>query len=209
MLLSSPTSSLAELACGPSWHPLRVGRGYLRNLQPVRSVHVGCAIKMDEDSDNPVYFWMPKDKPFGAFSHWYFAETKDGDKTVYPTMEHYMMYQKALLFGDHEIAKEILSLHTPAEVKEAGRRVHGFERAKWTACREQIVFNGNLLKYTQHQDLQRLLLDTGSRLLVEASPEDRIWGIGYSAADASKHRGTWGLNLCGKAISNVRAKLSN
>ncbi|KAL3145484.1 hypothetical protein ABBQ32_003309 [Trebouxia sp. C0010 RCD-2024] len=168
----------------------------------------GCATKMNESpSDNPLYFWMPAEPTHGAFSHWHVAETKGDDSNIYPTVEHYMMYHKALLFGDQVIAKEVLLLQTPAEVKEAGRRVHGFDRDKWTACREQIVFNGNFLKYTQHQELQRLLLETGSRLLVEASPEDRIWGIGYSAADASQHRGTWGQNLCGKALDKVRAKL--
>ncbi|KAL3136684.1 hypothetical protein ABBQ38_005920 [Trebouxia sp. C0009 RCD-2024] len=150
---------------------------------------------------------MPADPTYGAFSHWHVAETEGDDSNIYPTVEHYIMYHKALLFGDQDIAKEVLLLQSPAEVKEAGRKVHGFDRDKWTACREHIVFDGNFLKYTQHQDLQRLLLETGSRLLVEASPQDRIWGIGYSAADASQHRGTWGQNLCGKALDKVRAKL--
>ena len=171
-------------------------------------MHKGRASQMNAaHSDDPVYFWMPEERPHGAFSHWYVAETKDDDSKTYPTMEHYIMYHKALLFGDQAIAKEILLLQTPAEVKEAGRRVHGFDREKWTACREQIAFDGNLLKYTQHQDLQQLLLDTRSRLLVEASPEDRIWGIGYSAPNASEHRHTWGQNLCGKALETVRAKV--
>ena len=73
--------------------------------------------------------------------------------------------------------------------------------------RDQIVFDGNYLKYSPHQLLHKLLLDTGSKLLVEASPEDRIWGIGYSAAGAPQHRDNWGENLCGKAIQKVRDKL--
>lgn len=85
--------------------------------------------------------------------------------------------------------------------------MHGFDKNEWTACREQIVFDGSLFKYSQHQGLQQLLLKTGSRQLVESSPEDRIWGIGYSAVDASEHRDSWGENLCGKALEKVRAKL--
>lgn len=158
-------------------------------------------------SDSAVYFWNSDDQPYGALSHWYHADSKDEDGIVYFTMEHYMMYHKALLFGDKHIGKEILSLQSPEEVKQAGRRVRGFDKDKWTACREQIVFDGNLLKYSQHQDLQQLLLETGNRQLVEASPEDRIWGIGYSAVDASQHCKTWGENLCGIALEKVRAKL--
>ena len=158
-------------------------------------------------SDSPVYFWNSDDQPHGAFSHWYNADSKDEDGNVYPTVEHYMMYHKALLFGDEAVAKDILISTSPDEVKQAGRRVHGFDIAKWTACRERIVFDGNFLKYSQHLDLQQLLLETKSRQLVEASPEDRIWGIGYSAADASEHRDDWGENLCGKALEKVRAQL--
>ena len=158
-------------------------------------------------SDSPVYFWNSNDQPYGAFSHWYKADTKDNDGNVYPTVEHYMMYHKALLFGDELIAKEILSLQSPEDVKKAGRRVHGFVSNKWTACREQVVLDGNFLKYSQHPDLQQLLLETETRQLVEASPEDRTWGIGYEVADASRHRDNWGDNLCGKALEKVRSKL--
>lgn len=117
------------------------------------------------------------------------------------------MYHKVLLSGDEAVAKDILSLQSPEEVKLAGRKVHGFDTDKWTACREHIVFDGNFLKYSQHQDLQQLLLETESRQLVEATPEDRIRGIGYSIADASEHRDNWGENLCGKALEKVRAPL--
>lgn len=158
-------------------------------------------------SDSPVYFWNSDDQPYGGLSHWYHADTKDEEGNVYPTVEHYMMYHKAILFGDETVAKEILSLQSPEEVKQAGRKVHGFDKDKWTARREQIVFDGNFLKYSQHQGLQQLLLETETRQLVEASPEDRIWGIGYSMADASAHRDQWGENLCGKALENVRARL--
>lgn len=115
-------------------------------------------------SDSAVYFWNSDDQPYGALSHWYHADSKDKDGTVYPTMEHYSMYHKAHLFGDKQIGTEILSLQSPEEVKQAGRRVCGFDKDKWTACREQIVFCGNLLKYSQHQDLQQLLLEVGSWL---------------------------------------------
>ena len=73
---------------------------------------------------------MPDDHPFGAFSD--VAEFTDQHGNTFPTMEHYM-YHKALLFGDENIAKEILSLKTPDEVKQAGRRVHGFDKTKWIA----------------------------------------------------------------------------
>ena len=156
---------------------------------------------------NAAYFWMPGDKPYGALSHWYLARTQDDQGNVFPTVEHYMMYQKAILFGDQAIAKEVLSTPFPEKAKAAGRRVQGFDGKIWTTHREQIVFDGNFLKFSQHQDLKTILLGTDQKLLVEASPEDRLWGIGYSAEDAAHHTDNWGENLCGKNIQKVRDKL--
>ena len=153
------------------------------------------------------FFWMPDDVPYGGFSHWHHANMLDDEGNKFPTVEHYMMYHKAKLFSDKGVAKDILSMQTPDEAKAAGRRVQAFDEELWIAHREQIVFDGNFLKFTQHKQLKALLLSTGKKLLVEASPEDRLWGIGYSAADAAQHRDEWGQNLCGKAIGRVREKL--
>lgn len=154
-----------------------------------------------------VYFWMPEDTPYGGLSHWYSAKMLDDVGNSFSTVEHYMMYHKALLFGDKSVAQDILSLHTPGEAKAAGRRVTGFDKDKWKTHREQIVFEGNLLKFSQHDKLKELLLETSNRPLVEASPEDKLWGIGFSAGDAAQHRDQWGQNLCGIAIERVRKKL--
>lgn len=71
-----------------------------------------------------------------------------------------------------------------------------------------MVARGNTLKFTQHPELRAALLQTGSRLLAEASRFDRVWGIGYGEADAEQHHPkNWGLNLLGKAIMEVREAL--
>ena len=153
------------------------------------------------------YFWMPEDIPYGGFSHWYSAKMLDDEGNSFSTVEHYMMYHKATLFGDKSVAQDILSLRTPGEAKAAGRRVTGFDKERWTKHREHIVFEGNLLKFSQRDELKELLLETGDRPLVEASPEDKLWGIGFPAADAAQNRDQWGQNLCGIAIERVRKKL--
>ena len=159
------------------------------------------------DSIDAAYFWMPEDIPYGGLSHWYSAKMLDDEGNSFVTVEHYMMYHKAMLFGDKSVAQDILSLHTPGEAKAAGRRVTGFDKERWTPHREQIVFEGNFLKFSQHEKLKELLLETGNKPLVEASPEDKLWGIGFSAVDAAQHRDQWGQNLCGIAIERVREKL--
>lgn len=69
---------------------------------------------------------------------------------------------------------------------------------------------GNWHKFLHSEDaaeLKRQLLATGDKLLVEASPYDRIWGVGFGAANADQNRANWGLNLLGKALMRVRLRI--
>ena len=119
------------------------------------------------------------------------------------------MYHKAVLFDDQEIADMIALEPKASKQKALGRKVKGFNNETWNEKREKIVEDGNWWKFTQPKegDLRGLLLKTGDRLLVEASPYDRIWGVGYSAAYAEANRGNWGDNLLGKALMRVRDRL--
>jgi ribA/ribD-fused uncharacterized protein len=118
-----------------------------------------------------------------------------------------MMYQKAMLFNDQDIAKQILTANTPAAVKQLGRRVDNFDEDQWKTHSSDIVRKGNLLKFTQNPELKALLLATGDKILVEASPYDKIWGIGKTEANAMANKDSWGLNLLGLALIEVRDQL--
>ena len=122
---------------------------------------------------------------------------------------YFRMYHKAITFDDREIADEIALEPEPSNQKALGRMVKGFDNKKWNAKREKIVEDGNWWKFTQPKegDLRKMLLETGDRLLVEASPYDRIWGVGYSAVNAEANRGHWGENLLGKALMRIRERL--
>lgn len=134
----------------------------------------------------------------------------NGEKeTEFPSAEHWMMFQKALLFGDTEIAKQILAVKGVASgnmayIKQLGRQVRNFDEVKWTAERDNIILGGNMLKFQQNEELRTKIMGTGSKQLVEASPRDRIWGIGYGAKNAMSMRRNWGLNLLGKALMETR-----
>ena len=120
-----------------------------------------------------------------------------------------MMVQKARLFNDEEAADKALAARTPQGAKAAGRGVRGFSEVEWAAARCRIVVAGNMAKFSQHDDLRRYLLSTGNRVLVEASPLDRVWGIGLAADDArAKSPSRWrGLNLLGFALMEVRDQI--
>ena len=158
-------------------------------------------------SGEPAYFWMPDDEPYGAFSHWFEAPMTDHAGNTYPTVEHFMMYHKAVLFKDTVTAQQILAAQEPEEAKSAGRKVQEFSTETWAQHRDQIVYDGNFLKFASHSELRKLLEETADRPLVEASPEDSLWGIGFDAEHASQNQADWGQNLCGKAIEKVRDAL--
>ncbi|KIM29083.1 hypothetical protein M408DRAFT_329098 [Serendipita vermifera MAFF 305830] len=118
-----------------------------------------------------------------------------------------MMYHKAILFDDLGIAEQVLTAPHPADVKKLGQRVQNFNDQKWNANRSEIVRRGNFLKFTQNPELAAFLLSTGDKILVEASPFDRIWGIGYTEENAMANKDNWGLNLLGDALMEVRKQL--
>lgn len=118
----------------------------------------------------------------GSLSQWWSAPfTVDG--TRYPTAEHWMMAGKARLFGDEAIVPRILAARSPAEAKKLGRQVAGFEERRWAAARFELVVQGNVAKFGSSDELRSYLLGTAHRVLVEASPLDRLWGIGLAADD--------------------------
>lgn len=146
----------------------------------------------------------------GCFSQWFEASfLVDGE--TYLTAEHFMMAEKARLFGDMATPARILVARTPAEAKKLGRGVQGFDDARWEQARFDIVVRANEAKFSQNRALQDYLLTTGDRVLVEASPVDRIWGIGLAANDerALEPRTWCGLNLLGFALMEVRTRLAS
>ncbi|HEX6040191.1 NADAR family protein [Longimicrobium sp.] len=160
-----------------------------------------------------IYFWGHTPKHGGGvgkhvFSQWYGAPFSIGG-VEYPTAEHWMMAEKARLFGDAEALARVLAAGNPGAAKQAGREVRGFDDARWNEARWDIVVGGNLAKFTQNPELGEFLRTTGDRVLVEASPADPIWGIGLAEDDPrAQNPELWrGLNLLGFALMEARARL--
>ena len=122
-----------------------------------------------------------------------------------------MMAGKARLFGDEEVFQEIMAAEKPNKYKKLGRKIQGFEQPLWDAHKYEIVVEGNKAKFSQNPDLKEFLLSTGDAIIVEASPYDKIWGIGMDKEQALKGTVTqWqGENLLGCALMDVRDWLRN
>lgn len=171
--------------------------------------------------EGTVFFYGPAHEPYGAFSQHFYCEFSIGGAEgvngpqdneglpVFWSAEQYMMYRKAKLFEDEEVAVQISGVEgrNPRAAKALGRKVQGFDEEVWREHRHVIVEEGNYLKFSQNPELKELLLSTGEREIAEAASRDRIWGIGFGEKNAEKQRGRWGLNLLGKALIRVRSRL--
>ena len=161
-----------------------------------------------------IYFWghTPNSKIItkSCFSQWYDVYF-EVDGVQYHTTEQYMMASKARLFGDEETLREILNAYSPAEHKKLGRKVKGFDAVIWDEKKLDIVVEGNKAKFGQNPDLKEFLLATDNAILVEASPYDKIWGIGLDREGALNGSvEDWdGENLLGCALMEVRDWLND
>jgi ribA/ribD-fused uncharacterized protein len=165
-----------------------------------------------------VFFWGHSAKTGGAagkgaagkhvLSQWWMSEF-EVDGVRYPTAEHYMMAEKARLFGDDDALTRILASPSPGAAKALGRQVRNFAADKWDAACFDIVARGNEAKFGQNEELRTYLLNTGDKVLVEASPVDRIWGVGLAADDPHiENPKRWsGANLLGFALMKARVAL--
>ena len=163
----------------------------------------------DKPETKIIYFWghtpTPNKITPACFSQWFNCKF-DVDNITYHTAEQYMMAQKALLFADDEIFDKIMEANHPHDYKKLGRQIRGFNDKLWNEFKFDIVVNGNKAKFSQNKDIKEYLISTGDAILVEASPYDKIWGIGLDRDTAMK--GTvddWkGENLLGCALMEVR-----
>ena len=154
------------------------------------------------ETDKLVLFWG------GWPSQWHKARfVVDGAE--FNCCEQYMMAEKAAVFGDAEAHGRILAASNPKQQKAIGRQVRGFDEDVWNSVCRGIVYTGNLARFEQNAEMRAELLATGDKTIVEASPTDRIWGIGLAqdddrALDPAQWQGT---NWLGVALMQVRQTL--
>ena len=133
------------------------------------------------------------------------------DNIEYISAEQYMMAEKAKLFNDMNAYQLILQKEHPGDIKKLGRQIKNFNEEIWNKNKINIVVKGNILKFSQNEELKNFLIGTGDKVLVEASPHDQIWGIGMYAKDPNVTNPVkWrGQNLLGFSLMHVRDIIKN
>ena len=144
----------------------------------------------------------------GYLSNWYPSKFTVND-VDFSSMEQYMMYKKAVCFGDKDMANKILATDDVAEIKAFGRLVANYNESYWNGVRQIVVFEGLTAKFSQNEDLKAKLKATDNSILAECAVKDRIWGIGLSMNNPDRLQiDKWkGQNLLGYALMMVRERL--
>ncbi|MDD3335687.1 MAG: NADAR family protein [Eubacteriales bacterium] len=148
------------------------------------------------------------DEENGYLSNWYLSDFTFGGVS-FSSMEQFMMYQKAVCFGDEDIVAQILHTEDAAAIKALGRLVSGYDENHWNGVRQIVVYEGLYAKFSQNDALKAKLQATGDALLAECAVKDCVWGIGLSMNDPDRlDRTKWrGHNLLGYALMMVRNRL--
>lgn len=155
-------------------------------------------------TDTHAYFWN------SVYSQWYTKKNLfQEDGVWYPNAEKYMMMKKAELMGDKETWLKMKSIVNPRGVKALGREVKNFDAKLWDANKEKIVTQANYLKFSQNKDLLEIMKSHKHLTLVEASPVDKIWGVGLHFEDDNilDEKNWRGQNLLGKCLMEARKQL--
>eukprot|EP00440_Ansanella_granifera_P044994 gb/GFBE01048759.1/.p1 GENE.gb/GFBE01048759.1/~~gb/GFBE01048759.1/.p1 ORF type:complete len:568 (+),score=131.19 gb/GFBE01048759.1/:1-1704(+) len=123
--------------------------------------------------------------------------------------EKAIMATKAALMGDKEIFDEIETAKDPKSCKALGRGVRNFDQALWEQHLEETAFEVVKQKFQANKGLKQVLFSTGDAILVEAAPNDCIWGVGMGTTDDGIHDPTqWrGRNVLGYALMRARGNL--
>lgn len=170
------------------------------------------------------FFWETKN----PFSHWHksifsssylfhqginanqreYLKNSFPERLDFSTVEQFMMYHKAIIFLDREVANNIMQTSNPRKIKELGRQVKNYDDDVWKYYRSNVVYEGNKAKFTQNPNLIDTLAETIGTTLVEASPNDKIWGIGLAENNPlAQKRETWqGKNLLGEILTLLRVE---
>lgn len=150
------------------------------------------------------------DEDYGFLSNWHLS-VFSADGITFSSMEQFMMYKKALCFGDDKTAARILNTQEVSEIKALGRMVAGYNDNIWSGIRQIVVYQGLMEKFTQNDELKARLLKTGNSVFAECAVKDTIWGIGLSMKDPDRFEiAKWkGQNLLGYTLTMVREVIKN
>ncbi|BEL06485.1 NADAR family protein [Actinoplanes sichuanensis] len=141
-----------------------------------------------------IYFYGADDVPYGCFSN-FSSHGFDLDGHWWPTAEHYFQAQK---FAGTRQADAIRLAAGPLRAAELGRDRSRPLRRDWERVKDDVMRRAVAAKFTAHDDIRAILLDTGDTEIVEDTGTDHYWGRGRTGT---------GKNMLGRILMRTRSRL--
>lgn len=199
--------------------------GRVSNISMLEGKFVDRFPSVKSAKPKEVCFFVSCRGRYGYLSDW-LVEKKGHvgeDGILFCSSEHELMYLKAKLFSDEKIMRRIAQTEDPAEAKKLGREVSGFNEKIWCEQRYKCLLQAVWNKFSQCNELSKLLLSTGDNYLAESAGYDPVFGLGLWEYKQGASRGckvddttfdvhpeNWpGMNLLGVALMEVRSRLRN
>lgn len=156
-------------------------------------------------TDEYIFFWQ------GKLSNFYRTEIHY-QGLHFHSSEQLFMYFKAKFFNDEYHARLILESKTPKESKLYGRKVVGFNNEEWDKVKCDFMYKALQAKFYGNKELSSYLTrkEHKNKLFVEASPYDKIWGIGIDENNPELlQTNFWGKNLLGQLLTKLHNEILN
>lgn len=145
--------------------------------------------KKSSGEKDKIYFYSTANKYF-EFSNFY-ESSFILDSKEWRTVEHYFQAQKPL---NEEEKERIRKAATPREAKSMGSKV--LLRKDWEEVKLDVMEKACMAKFSQNEELKKMLLSTKPKKLFEHTTRDKFWGDGGG--------GSKGMNMMGKILMKLR-----
>jgi len=178
-----------------------------RKLARTTQIDAAADVAQADPESRPVLFWKDTDRN-GYLSNWARSPLIVKGQ-AFNCVEQYIMWSKAVIMSDGTREAEILATTDPQRQKRLGKSVHPWNKALWARHRSQVLYTAVKAKFSQNEGLRCRLLATFPRPMAEASPSDKVYGIGIAPDDPrAQDPENWrGENLLGQVLEQVRTEL--
>jgi len=150
-----------------------------------------------DSEEGPINFYSCRQK-YGVFSNFFRGKITIDDQE-WKSVEHYFQSQKYFGISDDHL-QQVRDSKSPKDALELGNNTDWDIRDDWDTVKDDVMYKGVYAKFSQREKMNKTLLSTGNRAIVEHTVNDSYWGDGGDGT---------GRNMLGKILMRVREDLRN
>lgn len=99
------------------------------------------------------------------FSTWYKTNFVDINGNKFSSLGQYLIYKKAFLNKSFKTCSDIINSNDDTELKLLNSFMY-FDKEQWEEQKNKIILQGNILKFTQNENIKQVILNTNENKLI-------------------------------------------